>query len=110
MWTCAFAAEGGHLDVMQWALEHNCELDENTCAFAALSGHMEVMQWAREHGAPWNEEYVRACAAEGGHQEKLARWLAEHGGHSRWRGCVVILTRTRDLLSEGECLNIEEVR
>jgi len=37
------------------------------------------MQWAREHGAPWNEEYVRACAAEGGHQEKLARWLAEHG-------------------------------
>jgi hypothetical protein len=37
------------------------------------------MQWAREHGAPWDEALVREIAAWGGHQEKLAMWLAEHG-------------------------------
>jgi hypothetical protein len=40
---------------------------------------MEVMQWTREHGALWIEDYVRASAAVGGHEEKLARWLADHG-------------------------------
>jgi len=37
------------------------------------------MQWAREHGAPWDEDFVREIAAEGGHQEKLVRWLVDHG-------------------------------
>ena len=78
-WTCAFAVEGGHLEVLQWAREHNCERDAHTCAFALYGGHMDVMQWARENGAPWDEDFVRECAAEGGHQEKLERWLAEHG-------------------------------
>jgi len=40
---------------------------------------MEVMQWAREHGAPWNDNLMRQAAAEGGHEEKIERWLAEHG-------------------------------
>jgi hypothetical protein len=51
-----------------------------TCAYAAMGGQLEVMQWAREHSAPWIEDYVCACAGYGGHQEKLATWLAEHGG------------------------------
>jgi hypothetical protein len=40
---------------------------------------MEVLQWAWEHGAPWDEDSVRVYAAAGGHQKKLAMWLAEHG-------------------------------
>ena len=52
----------------------------STCAGAARGGHLEMMQWAREHGALWDVVYVRLLAAEGGHQEKLERWLAEHGG------------------------------
>jgi len=35
------------------------------CAYAAEGGHLEVMQWARDHGAPWDEDYVRELAAEG---------------------------------------------
>jgi hypothetical protein len=47
-----------------------CPWDEMTCAFAALGGHLEVLQWARANGAPWDE---RTCtvAAEGGHLEVL---------------------------------------
>jgi len=49
--------------------------------FAAEGGHLEVMQWTRAPGARLNEALVCARAAEGGHQEKLARWLAEHGAY-----------------------------
>ena len=77
--TCTFAAQGGHLEVLQWAREHDCPWGGETCGFAAMGGQLAVMQWAREHGAPWDEAYVREHAASGGHQEKLARWLAEHG-------------------------------
>ena len=42
--------------------------------WSAALGHLDVMLWAREHGAPWHEATVPANAAEGGHQEKLARW------------------------------------
>jgi hypothetical protein len=76
--TCASAAQGGHLDVLQWAREHDCPWDTGTCAFAAMGGHLEVMQWARDHRAPWDQAFARSSAATGGHQEKLARWLAEH--------------------------------
>jgi hypothetical protein len=76
---CACAARNGHLEVLQWLREQDCSCDAWTCAFAAEGGHLELMQWAREHGAPWDEDYVRALAAEGGHQDKLARWRTEHG-------------------------------
>jgi hypothetical protein len=77
--TTLAAAEAGHLAVLQWAREHGATWDHWTCPFAALGGHLEVMQWAREHGVQWIEDIVLELAAAGGHQEKLARWLVEHG-------------------------------
>jgi len=53
--TCEDLAGGGHLEVLRWAREHGCSLDEYTCARAAAGGHLEVLRWAREHGAPWHE-------------------------------------------------------
>ena len=29
--------------------------DECTCAYAAEGGHLEVLKWARENGCPWDE-------------------------------------------------------
>lgn len=46
--TCARAAEGGHLKVLQWLRENNCPWDTFTCAYAAVGGHLEVLKWARE--------------------------------------------------------------
>jgi hypothetical protein len=59
------AAEGGHLEVLRWAREHDCPWDVATCAAAAEKGHLEVLRWAREHDCPWDSG-TRAAAAAGG--------------------------------------------
>ena len=75
--TCYSAAEGGHLEVLKWALEHHCPWGAATCAAAAQSGHLEVFKWAREQHCPWDHR-TRHCAAEGGHL-KVLLWLDEQG-------------------------------
>ena len=55
------AAEGGHLEVLQWARANGAPWDEWTCAGAAEGGHLEVLQWARANGAPWDERTCRRC-------------------------------------------------
>jgi hypothetical protein len=92
--TCSRAASGGHLETLRWAREHGCEWTEFVCAFAARSGHLDVMQWALEHGAPWDSDFVHAAAAHGGHQEKLTRWL---------RHCPDALAWVRAQPSQHEC-------
>ena len=42
------------------AREHGCPWDEWTCFGAAEGGHLEVLQWARANGCPWSE---RTCSA-----------------------------------------------
>ena len=61
---CAYAAEGGHLEVLQWARAQGCPWDWRTCAWAARNGHLEVLQWARAHGCRWDEA---TCAYAGCH-------------------------------------------
>jgi hypothetical protein len=55
-WDVCIAAEGGHLQVLKLAREHDCPWDEQTCEKAAEGGHLEVLKWAREHDCPWNED------------------------------------------------------
>ena len=38
---CAWAAEGGLLEVLKWARENDCPLDEWTRLFAASKGYVE---------------------------------------------------------------------
>jgi len=52
--TCSAAAEGGHLEVLQWARANGCPWNELTCTWAAKGGHLEVLQWACANGYPWN--------------------------------------------------------
>ena len=47
----------GHLEVLQWALEHDCPWDMETCECAAENGELEVLRWAIEHGCPGGEDY-----------------------------------------------------
>ena len=74
---CAYAAEGGHLEVLQWARAHGCRWDERTCAQAALNGHLKVLQWARAQGCPWDEQTC-AKAAENVHRAVL-QWARAQG-------------------------------
>ena len=46
------AAEGGHLEVLQWARANGCPWDEWTCHNAAAGGHLEVLRWAHANECP----------------------------------------------------------
>jgi hypothetical protein len=52
-------------------------VDELTCTDAAQGGHLEVLQWARANGCPWDETLVN-IAAQNGH-EAVVRALIELG-------------------------------
>jgi hypothetical protein len=51
-WTCAYAAEGGHLEVLKWAREQNCRWDVRTVDAAQRSGCAETIQFVFENGCP----------------------------------------------------------
>jgi hypothetical protein len=47
------AAQGGHLEVIQWARANGCPWDEHTMLVSvAHGGHLEVLKWLRENGCP----------------------------------------------------------
>ena len=75
--TCAYAADGGHLDVLKWARENGCSWDEDTCSGAAFGGHLETLKWARATDCPL-DVWTCAFAAKGGHLEML-KWARENG-------------------------------
>ena len=78
--TCAFAARGGRLEVLQWARAHGCWWDQTRCRMAAQAGNLEMLKWARERGCPC-DEMTCASAALGGRLEVL-QWAREQG--CRW--------------------------
>ena len=41
---------GLQLDVLRWARGHDCTCDAKNCAFAAEGGHLEVLKWAVGRG------------------------------------------------------------
>ena len=69
-WTCAAAAEGGHLVTLQWLRSQGRAWNEGTCNAAAWNGHLEVLQWARIQGCPWSAD-TSLIAAGRGHLEVL---------------------------------------
>ena len=75
--TCAWAAEGGHLETLEWLRSQGCAWDERTCTYAAEEGHLNCLQWARSEGCPWDESTC-SSAAERGHLEVL-RWARDNG-------------------------------
>ncbi|KAJ1435084.1 hypothetical protein B484DRAFT_325782 [Ochromonadaceae sp. CCMP2298] len=74
--TCAAAARGGHVDVLQWLRSHDppCPWDAVTSHAAAATGHLEL-QWmrAQDPPCPWDEGACANAAAEG--QLNVLKWL-----------------------------------
>ena len=64
--TCAFAAQGGHLEVLKYLHEKGCPWNEETCNAAAFEGHLDVLKYAHEHECPWHD-MTCGYAAEAGH-------------------------------------------
>ena len=91
--TCAYAALGGHFELLKYIRNEGCYWNEWTCAFAAKGGHLELLKWLREEPegdkerSPWNRrknrckwnEWTCEYAAEGGYLEIL-KWARANGG------------------------------
>jgi len=60
-WTCAAAAQGGHLEVLKFLRENNCRWNKWVCLAAAKQGHLELLKWAWQNGAPWDMKSCAAC-------------------------------------------------
>ena len=59
------AGQGGHVEVLRWAREHECPWSELTTAFAAAGGHRAAV--GEEHGCPCNSATCRSvCRVPGG--------------------------------------------
>ena len=86
---CAYAALGGHLEVLQWARANGCPWDSYTCHCAAENGHLEVLQWAHSNGCPWDAQ-TTVCAAKGGHLTCL-KYARTNGCPWDFDACVSFL-------------------
>ena len=76
-WVCECAAVNGHLDVLRWARENKCVMNETTCAGAARGGHLDVLRWARENGCPWDASVCVNAAGRG--DLEMLQWARERG-------------------------------
>ena len=70
--TCAYAAEGGHLEMLQWLRANGCSVGRVDLRLCRGGGHLEVLQWARANGAPWDEDTCTAAA-------RTATWRCSSG-------------------------------
>ena len=83
------ASQGGHFDIVKYAHENGCPWSENTCMNAAKKGHFEMLKYAHENGCPWHEGTC-AQAAEKGHLQML-RYARENTPQCPWDQFVTLL-------------------
>ena len=65
-WTINAAAEQGNMEMVKYCVANECPIDENACAYAADGGELEVLKYLREEAeAPW-DWYTANCATFNG--------------------------------------------
>jgi hypothetical protein len=79
-WAAVHAAEGGHVEVLQWLRQRDARLlNAESCAASSKAGHFEVVRWLRERDVPWV-----------GSALKGVRLVALHGPY--WLSSTFVLT------------------
>jgi hypothetical protein len=67
-----FAAHGGSIDMLDWLkMQGWCVFDAYTCAGAAEGGHLAALQHLRSRGCPWNGGSIPWEAASSGSIELI---------------------------------------
>ena len=81
-----WAAESGHIPVIEWATENGLgdHMDEYVLV-AATNGHLEVLKFFKKKGYSYSldSEALRAAVLNGHLQ--VAQWLKDHG-KCQWMG------------------------
>ena len=64
--TICAAVNQRNLEMVKYCVANECPIDEYTCAFAAESGHLEELKYLREEAkAPWDSDTASKAAAKG---------------------------------------------
>ena len=84
---------GGHLEVLQWARANSCPWDWQTCANAAWGGHLDVLNGqsktvprargirARTRRGADTSRCCSFCARAGAWNARMCAWLVADAGH-----------------------------
>jgi hypothetical protein len=65
--TINVAAEHGNLEMVKYCVANECPIHWHACAYAASGGHLEVLKYLREEAkAPW-DSVTPSWAAQNGH-------------------------------------------
>lgn len=67
-------AKKGNIPVLEWILENGCSLDDSAFDGAAEGGHLNMMNFLKERNCPLNPRFCMSCAAKGGSLETI-QWL-----------------------------------
>ena len=71
-WTCACAADDGHLEVLKYLREEvKAPWDSVTAEWAAQNGHLHILEYLVERKYDQYSEYACEVAAENGHLDCL---------------------------------------
>ena len=95
-WTIQAAARQGNLEMVKYCVANECPIDENACAYAADGGELEVLKYLREEvKAPWGSR-TASYAAHNGHLHIL-EYLVERKYDEYRRICVLVGGQVRPL-------------
>lgn len=84
--SCEYAAGGGHLDCLQYAMKMKAEINENVLISAASGGHLKCLQYLLQKGYVAIKS-IAAAAARKGHIEIL-EYLQEKGLRFTNEDCI----------------------
>jgi hypothetical protein len=83
-WTCEIAAQGGHLEVFEWAHTEGCDWDELwVCMFASQHGHLNVLKWLNDNGYTRHNKWICVWAIQYGHLPAV-KWAYDTLGKPKY--------------------------
>ena len=70
----AHAAGGGHLEIIEWAIENGWPLTKSACKYAAGCGQLDTLKWLRTRGCPWDSDTTKYAATD-----EIYKWAKKNG-------------------------------
>ena len=96
--TCYYAASGGHLNVLKWAVANECIMDPSVPMIATKSGFceevdvmkekFECFKWAIENGSGWDDSNNKVLI--NANEIRFLTWLIENNIISEYDKCLNI--------------------
>ncbi len=80
---CAIAAKRGHLDILQFLIEHGCPIDETAAAYAAKYDHFDCLKYLVEDAKAPYDSLILINAAESGNVE-MTEWTMRFVDVGAW--------------------------